>query len=292
MVIPRGAAPHLHRHGPARVAGRALQGALLCALFAAPSAVTWAADCGHDAAGFNAWLNRFKVQAAEQGISRSAIAAGLAGVTYDPTVVRLDRSQRSFKLSFEEFYARRVGSGLMHRGLSLMHTHHATLERIEQRFGVPGPILIAIWGLETNYGGDSSGKYSILRSLATLAYDCRRSEFFTGHLLDALRIIERGDLTPAQLRGGWAGEIGHTQFLPSGYFKYAVDFDGDGRRDLEHSVPDMLASTANFLAGHGWQRDQGWQPGSANYAVLKEWNRAEVYQRTIAVMAGKLAGER
>jgi lytic murein transglycosylase len=248
------------------------------------------ADCGNDGAGFEAWLARFKRTAAAQGISPATIDAALTGVSYDPTVVRLDRSQRSFKLSFEEFYARRVGPGLMRRGQALMQRHKATLDRIEQRFGVPGPILIAIWGLETNYGADSSGKFSILRSIATLAYDCRRSEFFTGHLLDALRIVERGDLTPAQLRGGWAGEIGHTQFLPSGYYKYAVDFDGDGRRDLEHSVADMLASTANFLKGHGWQAGQGWEPGSANYAVLKDWNRAEVYQRTIAVMASRLSG--
>jgi lytic murein transglycosylase len=276
-----------------KAARRVLPGALAClTLLATLWDAAAAADCGGDGAGFNAWLARFKRRAAEQGISQGAIAAGLAGVTYDPTVIRLDRSQRSFKLSFEQFYARRVDPGLMRHGLSLMHTHHATLERIEKRFGVPGPILIAIWGLETNYGADSSGKYSILRSVATLAYDCRRSDFFTGHLLDALRIVERGDLTPAQLRGGWAGEIGHTQFLPSGYLKYAVDFDGDGRRDLEHSVPDMLASTANFLAGHGWQSRQGWQPGSTNYMVLKEWNRAEVYQRTIAVMASRLAGGR
>ena len=203
-------------------------------------------------------------------------------------MVRLDRSQRSFKLSFEEFYARRVGSALIRRGHSLMRQHQATLDRIEKQFGVQGPILIAIWGLETNYGANSSGKFSIIRSLATLAYDCRRSEFFTGHLLDALRIVDRGDLTLAQLRGGWAGEIGHTQFLPSGYYKYAVDFDGDGRRDLEHSVPDMLASTANFLKGHGWRAGQDWSPGAPNYDVLKEWNSAEVYQRTIAVMASKL----
>jgi lytic murein transglycosylase len=248
-----------------------------------------AADCGHDGAGFDAWLQRFKRTAASQGISQEVISAGLAGLSYDPTVVRLDRSQRSFKLSFEEFYARRVGSALINRGRNLMRAHRATLDRIEQRFGVPPAILIAIWGLETNYGADSSGKFSILRSLATLAYDCRRSEFFTGHLLDALRIIDRGDLTPAQMRGGWAGEIGHTQFLPSGYYKYAVDFDGDGRRDLERSIPDMLASTANFLKGHGWQAGQGWQPGTANYNVIRDWNRAEVYQRTIAVMAGKLA---
>ena len=247
-----------------------------------------AADCGHDGHGFDAWIAQFKQRAAAQGISPAVLAAALAGISYDSTVVRLDRSQKSFKLSFEEFYARRVGSGLMRRGQALMRQHQATLDRIEKRFGVPAPILIAIWGLETNYGADSSGKFSIIRSVATLAYDCRRSEFFTGHLLDAMRIVERGDLTLAQLRGGWAGEIGHTQFLPSGYYKYAVDFDGDGRRDLEHSVPDMLASTANFLKGNGWQAGQGWEPGSANYAVLREWNRAEVYQRTIAVMATKL----
>jgi lytic murein transglycosylase len=248
-------------------------------------------ECGHDAGGFDGWLAQFKGKAAAQGISQATIRSALAGVTYDPVVVRLDRSQRSFKLSFEQFYARRVDSSLIRRGQSLMRTHQATLDRIEKRFGVQGPILIAIWGLETNYGADSSGKFAIIRSLATLAFDCRRSEFFTAHLLDALRIVERGDLTPAEMRGGWAGEIGHTQFLPSGYFKYAVDFDGDGRRDLEHSVPDMLASTANFLRGHGWQPGQGWQPGSANYAVIKEWNKAEVYQRTIALMASRLAGE-
>jgi lytic murein transglycosylase len=259
---------------------------LLLSALAAPAA---AQDCGNDGAGFDAWLQRFKRTAASQGISQEAISAGLAGVTYDPTVVRLDRSQRSFKLSFEEFYARRVGSALLNRGRNLMRTHRATLDRIEQRFGVPAPILIAIWGLETNYGADSSGKFYVVRSLATLAYDCRRSQFFTAHLLDSLRIIQRGDLTPAQMRGGWAGEIGHTQFLPSGYYKYAVDFDGDGRRDLERSVPDMLASTANFLQGHGWQAKQGWDPGTANFNVIKDWNRAEVYQRTIAVMANKLA---
>jgi lytic murein transglycosylase len=252
------------------------------------SPVAAAAQCGQDGSGFETWLAQFKQRAASNGITPATISSAMAGITYDPTVVRLDRSQKSFKLSFEEFYARRVGPGLMRRGQALMRQHQATLERIEKRFGVPAPILISIWGLETNYGADSSGKFSIIRSLATLSYDCRRSEFFTGHLIDALRIVDRGDLTLAQMRGGWAGEIGHTQFLPSGYYKYAVDFDGDGRRDLEHSVPDMLASTANFLKGNGWQAGQGWEPGSANYAVLREWNRAEVYQRTIAEMSSRL----
>ena len=267
-------------------------GLAVAASLLAVAPVASAADCGDDAAGFDAWLTRLKRTAVTQGISPAAVNSALAGVTYDPTVIRLDRSQRSFKLSFEEFYAKRVDGSLIRRGQTLMRTHADTLNRIEKRYGVPGSIIIAIWGLETNYGSDSSGKYSVMRSLATLSYDCRRSDFFTAHLLDALRIVERGDLNLAQLRGGWAGEIGHTQFMPSGYYKYAVDFDGDGRRDLEASVPDMLASTANFLKGHGWQAGQGWEPGSANYAVIKDWNKAEVYQRTIAVMAGKLAESR
>lgn len=246
------------------------------------------ADCGNDAAGFARWLERLKARAASQGISATTIASALSDVSYDRTVIRLDRSQRSFKLGFEEFYARRVGAGLIRRGQALMRRHRPTLDRIEQRFGVPAPILIAIWGLETNYGADTSGRFSILRSLATLAYDCRRSPFFTAHLIDALRIVERGDMTPAQLRGGWAGEIGQTQFLPTAYVKYAVDFDGDGRRDLVNSVPDLLASTASYLKGHGWQRGQSWEPGTANYAVIREWNKAEVYQRTISIMATKL----
>ncbi len=246
------------------------------------------ADCGSDGAGFGGWLDRFKARAVAAGISRATVEAAMADVSYDRTVVRLDRSQRSFKLSFEEFYARRVGSALIRRGQNLMRTHRATLDRVEKRFGVPGPVLISIGGLETNDGADSSGKFSIIRSVATLAYDCRRSEFFTAHLMDALRIVQKGDMTPEDLRGGWAGEIGQTQFLPSGYMKYAVDFDGDGRRDLIRSVPDILASTANFLKGHGWQPGLSWEPGSANYAVIKDWNRAEVYQRTIAAMATRL----
>lgn len=261
-------------------------------LLAALSSPVQAADCGNGAGGFGSWLTSFKTRAAAAGISASAISSGLSSVSYDPKVIRLDRNQHSFKLSFEAFYARRVGSSLIGRGRARMRTHRATLDRMEARFGVPAEVVIAVWGLETNYGADTSGRFSILRSLATLAYDCRRSPFFTGQLLDALRIIDQAHMTPAQLRGGWAGEIGQTQFLPTPYVKYAVDFDGDGRKDLVSSIPDVLASTANFLKGHGWQAGQSWQPGSANYAVIKEWNRAQVYQRTIAVMADKLRGGR
>jgi lytic murein transglycosylase len=264
--------------------------ALLIAI--ASGAPAHAASCGKGPGGFGGWLAGFKKQAAAAGISQRAIAQGLDGVTYDSRIIHFDRNQKSFKLSFEQFYARRVGSALVGRARSRMKSHRATLDRMERQFGVPREIVIAIWGLETNFGADTSGKYSIFRSLATLAYDCRRSPFFTGQLLDALRIIDDAHMRPEELRGGWAGEIGQTQFMPSPYVKYAVDFDGDGKKDLIHSVPDILASTANFLKGHGWQAGQSWAPGSANYAVIKDWNRAEVYQRTISVMASKLAGQR
>jgi len=259
-------------------------------LLLAGSAAAMAAECGSDAAGFDGWLQQFKSLAVGQGIRAGTVSSALSGVIYDANVIRLDHSQRSFKLSFERFYALRVNGSLIARGKSLMAANRGTLTAIEQRFGVPGAVVVAIWGLETHYGADTQAGYSIIRSLATLSYDCRRSDFFTGQLLDALRIVDRGDLSAAQLRGGWAGEIGQTQFLPTPYVHYAVDFDGNGRKDLVHSVPDILASTANFLKGHGWQRGGDWQPGSGNYAVLAEWNKADVYDQTIAVMAGKLAG--
>ena len=268
-----------------RPAALVLAAALACA--AATGAA--AQPCGSDGAGFDRWLGQFRQQMAAQGVREASLAAALQGVVYDTTVIRLDRSQRSFKLSFEEFYARRVSEALLNRGRRLMQAHAGLLDRIERRFGVPGPILMSIWGLETNYGSDGGGKFSIVQSLATLAYDCRRSDFFKPHLADAIRIIDRGDIPAAQMRGGWAGEIGPMQFLPSSYMKHAVDFDGDGRRDLFRSVPDMLASTANFLKGHGWQAGQGWAPGSANWEALKGWNKAEVYQRTIAAMASRLS---
>lgn len=267
---------------------KAIAGAVLAAALSIAGRAE-AQPCGSDGAGFERWLGQFRADAARQGISQPTLAAALQSVSYDSSVIRLDRGQKSFKLSFEEFYARRVSDSLINRGRRLMQQHAGLLDRIEKRFGVPGAVLLSIWGLETNYGSDGGGKHYIVQSIATLAYDCRRSEFFRGHLIDALKIIDRGDITAAQMRGGWAGEIGPMQFLPGSYSKFAVDFDGDGRRDLFRSVPDFLASTANFLKGNGWQAGQPWTPGTANWEALKTWNKAEVYQKTIAVMAARLA---
>ena len=211
---------------------------------------SFAAPCG--TGSFVAWLEDFKKEAAAKGISASAIQTGLAGVDIDKTVLARDQSQKVFTQSFEEFSGRMVPPRLS-RGANMLKQYGSVLSRIEQAYGVPGEVLVAIWGLETDYGVNI-GKFQTMRALATLAYDCRRSDLFKAELMDALRIVERGDIAPQDLRGAWAGEIGQTQFMPSSYIKYAVDFDSNGRRDLLRSAPDVLASTANFLANHGWKR--------------------------------------
>jgi lytic murein transglycosylase len=244
-----------------------------------------AASCG--TGNFHAWLEEFKIEAAAKGIPQDAIASSLNGVTLDQAVLARDRSQRVFNQSFEEFSGRMIPPRIA-RGANMMKQHGSVLGRIEQSYGVPGEVLVAIWGLETDYGANI-GKFATIRSLATLAYDCRRADRFRPELMEALRIVARGDLAPSEMRGAWAGEIGQTQFMPSSYLKYAVDFDGNGRRDLLRSAPDVLASTANYLVGYGWQRGKDWEPGSANFAVIQEWNKSEIYARTIAKFASELS---
>ena len=215
--------------------------------------------------------------------------AALNGLTVDETVLAADKRQGVFKQTFEEFSGRMISRDRMTKGLRLMQTHAATLQKVEAQYGVPGSVIVAIWGLETDFGV-SAGKKEVIRSVATLAFDCRRTDMFQAQLLDGLRIVDRGDLTPAEMHGDWAGDFGQTQFLPSAYYKYAVDFDGDGRRDLVHSVPDVLASTANYLKGYGWQRGQRWNEGDANFEAIKGWNKAMVYAKTIAAFAERLEG--
>jgi lytic murein transglycosylase len=259
--------------------------AALTITFAALAVPTHAAaPCGGD---FGAWLQGVRQEAAAQGISPGAIQAGLAGVTYDPGVIARDHAQGVFRQSFEQFSGRMIPPRL-NRGAKLLAQHGATFSRIEQQFGVRGAVIVAIWGLETDFGADN-GKFPTLTSLASLAYDCRRPDKFRGELIAALKIVDRGDMQPAQMRGAWAGEIGQTQFLPSSYLQFAVDYDGDGRRDLIHSVPDVLASTANYLKGYGWQRGQPWGEGTANFQVLLQWNASQVYTKTVAAFAEELA---
>jgi lytic murein transglycosylase len=251
-----------------------------------PAIAAAAATC-RDPAGFDAWLGEIKQEAAAAGIPDQAIETGLDGVTFDPSVISRDHGQHVFRQSFEEFSGRMVNAYRITKGASLMRQYSGTLARIEQQYGVPASVIVAIWGLETDFGA-VSGDFSTIRSLATLAYDCRRSDMFKGYLFDALRLVARGDLSPEEMRGAWAGELGQTQFTPSAYLKFGVDFDGRGRVDLLHDVPDVLASTANFLKNYGWQGGAGWQPGEPNFAVIQQWNKADVYARTIALLAQRL----
>jgi lytic murein transglycosylase len=248
----------------------------------------FAAQCNHKG-GFAGFIADYRKEAAAQGISRRGLAA-LDGITLDDGVIAADRRQKVFDQTFEQFSGRMISKSRLSIGEKMLLTHASMLQRIEKQYGVPGAVVVAIWGRETDYGV-VHGKRSVVRSVATLAYDCRRSEKFHAELTSALRIVDRGDMASAQMVGEWAGEIGQTQFLPSSYDKYAVDFDGNGRRDLVGSVPDVLASTANYLKGHGWQRGKGWSPGEPNFEAIKAWNKAEVYARTIALFASKLDGK-
>jgi lytic murein transglycosylase len=246
-----------------------------------------APECGRNGEGFETWLDGFRREAAAAGVSQRAIDQSLADVYYDRSVISHDRGQKVFRQTFEQFSGRMVNSFRLTKGRSLLQRHAGLFKRIEQRYGVPGPVLVAIWGLETDFGA-YLGNFGTIRALATLAYDCRRTEKFRAELLDALKIVDRGDLQPAHMHGAWAGEIGQTQFMPSSYLKYAVDFDGDGVRDLVHNMSDVLASTANFLQGSGWKPGAGWDENEPNFDALLQWNRAKVYSKTIALFADKL----
>lgn len=256
----------------------ALTGALLVIF----SASAFAAQCGNNAGGFSAWLADFRQEAAGAGISGKALAA-LDGLSYDKQVIRLDRNQSAFKISYEKFVAQRVTPRLG-RAKAKLKQHGKLLGGIEKRYGVPKEIIVAIWAMETDFGANR-GNMNVFRSLATLAYDCRRSAFFTNELMSALKIVQKGWMSASSMRGAWAGELGQTQFLASKYLHFAVDYDGDGHRNLVGSTADVLASTANYLKGHGWQAGGGF-----NQAALAEWNKSDKYQRALAYFAERLAG--
>ena len=248
-----------------------------------------AARCGGD---FNSFITAMTAEAQAAGVSASVTSAAFSGITPDGAVLAFDRRQRyTFNKSFEQYVSTRVGPGRINGGKALLQRHAALLSRIEQKFGVPRHILVAIWGLESDFGKGDIGKMPVIRTLATLAHDCRRTELFQGELLAALKIVQRGDLPLRDLIGAYAGEIGQTQFLPSSYIKYGVDFDGDGHVDLRHSIPDVLASTANLLHTNGFKMGQPYGEGTPNFDAMREWNRAGVYRKTIGYFADRLAGQ-
>jgi len=239
-----------------------------------------AATCGNTASGFESWKREFAEEA--RGRASADSLAALMGTSYSTATISADRGQKSFKLSLDQFLAKRGGPAIVSRGRTLKQQNAALFASIEQRYGVPAGPLLAIWGMETGFGA-VRGNVNTLSAVATLAYDCRRSAFFTDQLNAALTLVDRGILTPAT-RGAAHGEVGHTQFLP----KSVLNYGAGGSLD---SIPNALNATANFLKAHGWQRGAGYQPGEPNFAAIQGWNAASVYQKAIALLGSRIDGQ-
>jgi len=238
-----------------------------------------AAQCGSGPGGFEAWKQQFSGEARAKGIGGNGVSA-LMAANYAQATINADRGQRSFRLSLDAFMVKRGAAAIVARGRALRQSQAAMFASIQSRYGVPAGPLIAIWGMETGFGSQH-GNQNMLSSIATLAYDCRRPEYFTEQLYAALQLIDQGRLSASQ-RGSMHGEVGQTQFLPKNILAYGVG-------NLE-SASGALSSTANFLRAHGWRAGAGYQPGEPNFAAIQEWNAAEVYQRAIAIMGRQIDG--
>ena len=254
-----------------RVRGSAI--ALAVALLAGSAASAAPANC-HNTGSFEAWLAQFKQEALQQGISRAAIAEASPYLVFDQRIVNIDRGQKFFAQDFLQFSDKMLAGGRIANGQKQMQKHAATFAREEKEFGVPPAVITGFWGLESDFGANQ-GKDQSIKSIATLAYDCRRSDMFRGHLFDSLRLLERGDLTAGEMIGSWAGELGQTQMMPSEYLKNAVDYDGDGKRNLIKSAADVIGSTGNYLVSLGWKRDQPWLQ-EVHVSQSVPWDQADL----------------
>ena len=238
-----------------------------------------AAQCGNSAAGFESWKGQFASEA--RGRVGSTAISALMSTHYAQATINADRGQKSFRLSLPAFMAKRGGSVIASRGRALKRSNAALFASIESRYGVPAGPLIAIWGMETGFGSQR-GNQNMLSSIATLAYDCRRSDYFTDQLYAALKLVDRGVFT-AETRGSMHGEVGQTQFMP----KTVLEYGAGG--SLETST-GALMSTANYLHAHGWQAGAGYQPGEPNFAAIQQWNAATVYEEAIALIGKQIDG--
>jgi lytic murein transglycosylase len=257
---------------------------LAVALLAGSGAL--AAPCGNTGDGFETWKSAFAREAAAEGVGQRGLDA-LARARYATETIRADRNQRSFRYSLQEFMRIRGADTIVSQGRRIKERNAAFYQGLERTYGVPAGVLIAIHGMETGFGRDM-GSTNLVSATASLAYDCRRPDFFRPHLIAALKLVDRGAISP-QTVGARHGELGHTQFLPGNVLSYGVDGNGDGRVDLQ-DLTDAMASTANFLRAKGWRPGQGYQPGEPNFEVLKQWNAATVYQQSLAIMGARIDG--
>jgi len=206
---------------------------------------------------FDAWLTDVRAEARQNGISDAILDAALTGVQPIPRIIELDRNQPEFKLKVDEYLARVVTQGRIDLGRKLMARHAALLDEIEAKYGVQKRFIVALWGIETDYGRITGG-FPVITALATLAHDGRRSAFFRAELMHALRILEDGHIQAKDMKGSWAGAMGQSQFMPSSFHRFAADHDGDGAKDIWGTLPDVFASIANYLSGSGWRDDLTW----------------------------------
>lgn len=258
------------------------------ALGFATASAGYAAQCGNNGGGFSAWKAAFASEAGKAGIGQRGLNA-LANAQYSTSTIKADRNQKGVRYSLNDFVRIRLGSidGFAAQSRKVKARNANLFASLEKSYGVPAGILVAIHGMETGFGRNM-GNTPVVDSILTVAYDCRRSSFFTPHALAALSMVDRGMLSPNQ-RGAAHGELGHTQFLPGNALKYGVDANRDGRVDF-YNVADSMASTANFLRAKGWKRGAGYQKGQPNFRVLNEWNAATVYQEAIALSAARIDG--
>ena len=245
-----------------------------------------AAECSSTGGAYEVWKAATLREAAAQGVGKRGLQA-LADSTYSTRTIAADRNQKSFKYSLPKFLQVRGADTIVAQGRKRKARDAAFYDALEQTYGVPAGVIIAIHGMETAFGG-FMGDTNIVSAISTLAYDCRRSAFFTPHMMAALVLVDNGSIT-AQSVGAKHGEIGHTQFLPANALAYGVDGNGDGQVDLFNQA-DALASTANFLVQKGWRPGAGYQEGEPNFAVIKAWNAATVYQQAIALMGARIDG--
>lgn len=260
-----------------------LRFASLCLVLSWPGAAL-AAPCSDTAARFEAWKPVMAEEAAAMGVGPAGIAA-LRGASYSRATIGADRNQKSFTYTLDRFMQLRGADAIAAQGRKRLAANPQLYAQLQAEYGVPPGILLTIHGMETGFGA-FMGDTNVVSAIATLTYDCRRSDYFRPHLIAALQLVDRGEMTGDTL-GAKHGELGHTQFLPGNALAYGVDGNGDGRIDLTDAA-DALASTANYLRAKGWQPGQGYAEGQPNFAVLHEWNAAGVYQKAIALIAARI----
>lgn len=245
-----------------------------------------AAPCGNTSSGFDAWKRDFATTAKRAGVRKKGLNA-LSQASYANRTIAADRNQKSFKYSLKKFMSVRGADTIVAQGRKRKARNPNFYATLERQYGVPAGVLISLHGMETAFGS-FMGDSQVVSAITTLAYDCRRSDFFIPHAIGALKLVDQGAIT-TQTKGAKHGELGHTQFLPGNALTYGVDATGDGRVDF-YNVTDALASTANFLRQKGWKPGKGYQPGEPNFSVIKQWNAASVYQQAIAIMAKRIDG--